>query len=266
MSPPFLWSRQEGRTSRSISAPWVGAVCSVDLEQHHSTDLRDDTITSAIRKDVTAGFFDFVLLGTPCNTYSALREIPPGPRPLRSATEITGITKGLNQSEQKELKEGNHFTRFSAKIMLVCIKVDCGFMMENPEPSNEVTIFKMPEILEVTKSEKVKEVNFDQCRYGAEATKPTRIIGFKVNMKELEGMRCDHPILDWVDRTGKIYKASHERVAGRFRTKKDGSKEFASKALANYKPALCKTLAEIIVKVDCERGKKAASLAAEHLP
>jgi len=95
----------------------------VDLEQHHSTDLRDDTITSAIRKDVTAGFFDFVLLGTPCNTYSALREIPPGPRPLRSATEITGIKKGLNQSEQKELKEGNHFTRFSAKIMLVCIKV-----------------------------------------------------------------------------------------------------------------------------------------------
>ena len=95
---------------------------------------------------------------------------------------------------------------------------------------------------------------------------PPGSLVFKVNMKELEGMRCDHPILDWVDRTGKIYKASHERVAGRFRTKKDGSKEFASKALANYKPALCKTLAEIIVKVDCERGKKAASLAAEHLP
>ena len=242
------------------------AVCSVDTEQIHATDLRDDRVTSAIMRDIKDDVFDFVFLGTPCNTYCALREIPPGPRPLRSATELTGLKKGLNQSELKELKEGNHFTRLSAKVMAVCLKLNVGFMMENPEPSNAVTIFYMEEITAVTRVRGVEQVNFDQCRFGADATKPTRIIGFKVNFKSLQSLRCDHPICEWVDRSGKTYKASHERVAGRFRVKEDGTKEFASKALAHYKPALCKVLAEIIVKVDRERAKTAASLAAEHIP
>ncbi len=149
------------------------AVSSVDSSQIHATDLLDDRVTSSIMTDLKDGMFDFVFLATPCsNTYSALREIPPGPRPLRSAAELTGLKKGLNQSELKELKEGNHVTRYQLNHMALCLKVDCGFMMENPEPSNEVTIFNMEEIRAVTRVRGVEQVNFDQCRFGADATSP----------------------------------------------------------------------------------------------
>ena len=55
------------------------AVCSVDLEQPHPIDLRDRMIQEHIVNDVLNPKYDYIHLGTPCNTYSALREIPPGP-------------------------------------------------------------------------------------------------------------------------------------------------------------------------------------------
>ena len=88
------------------------AVCSVDLEQPHPTDLRDRMIQEHIVNDVLNSKYDYIHLGTPCNTYSALREIPPGPRPLRTSDEIMGISEGLTQKEKEDVKEGNLHTEF----------------------------------------------------------------------------------------------------------------------------------------------------------
>lgn len=58
------------------------AVCSVDLKQPHPTDLLDQGVRQRILKDVREKRYDHVFLGTPCETYSALREQQPGPRPI----------------------------------------------------------------------------------------------------------------------------------------------------------------------------------------
>ena len=124
------------------AAGW--AVCSVDLEQPHPTDLRDRMIQEHIINDVLNSKYDYIHLGTPCNTYSALREIPPGPRPLRSSDEIMGISEGLTQKEKEDLKEGNLHTEFSGRVMDSSVVSLTPFSLENPEPQNEVTIFNTP--------------------------------------------------------------------------------------------------------------------------
>ena len=117
-------------------------------------------------EDVEAGMYDHIMLGAPCETCSRLRREPPGPRPLRSAEEITGLSSGLNELEKKQLKEGKEHTSFSSAVMLKACKVGTPFTMENPEPTYEVSIWLMPDIEKVQKMKGVANVNLDQCRYG----------------------------------------------------------------------------------------------------
>lgn len=186
----------------------------MDLEQPHPTDLRDRMIQEHIINDVLNSKYDYIHLGTPCNTYSALREIPPGPRPLRSADEIMGISEGLTQKEKEDLKEGNLHTEFSGRVMEAAEVSYTPFSLENPEPQNEVTIFNTPVMAPFMKKKEASMANFDQCRYGCETTKPTRLLAYLMDVSAVDEVRCNHPKQDWVDAKGKKYSASHERVAG----------------------------------------------------
>ena len=230
------------------------AVCSVDILQPHPTDLMDQMIREAIVKDVRESRYDYIHLGTPCNTYSALREIPPGPRPLRSAEEIMGISEGLNDKEKEKLKEGNVHANFSGEVMDAAVVTFTPFTLESPEPQNEVTIFNTPAVAPFMKRRKTSMANFDQCRYGCEATKPTRLLAYLVDVAAIDGVRCNHPKQEWTDDKGKKYRASHERVAGRKRKVEGGRSEHASKALAQYPPSLCMCLASCAFEVNTTRA------------
>ena len=242
------------------------AVCSCDTLQEHPTDLLDQGVRKAILADIGNYVYDSVFLGTPCETYSALRSIPPGPRPLRTGAEITGISHGLNAKEKKQLEEGNQHTGFSSRVMHQAHTYLVPFTMENPEPINEVSIFKMPEVVSVAELREVKDTNFDQCRFGCEARKPTRLLHYGVVYSELSELRCDHPVQSFVDSKGQPYQASHERVAQRKRTKSDGSWEYASKALGNYTPELCKALAAAMAGVKSGRSDAARELRSQPIP
>eukprot|EP00435_Cladocopium_sp_Y103_P068525 s347_g31.t1 len=193
----------------------------------------------AIIEDIVAQYWDAIYLGTPCETYSALREIQPGPRPLRSPNELSGIKKGLSTAEKKQLQEGNEHTDFSAEVMTTAHGMYTPFTVENPEPLNPVTIFNMPSFKSVAGLRGVSNVNFDQCNHEPKTFK---------------------------DADGKEYRAAHERVAQRRRTTAEGGSEFASKALGNYHPTFCKRIAVAISKVNMERAMRARELREEPLP
>ena len=246
------------------SKGWL--VCSVDRdEQPHPTDLLDEQVQKAILEDVGARRFDCIYMGTPyCETYSALREIPGGPKPLRTPAELEGIREGLKPWERKKLLEGNSHTNFSANVMKEAAKVETAFGLENPEPSNEVTIFNMPSIKEARwASQGAADCNFDQCRFGCEATKPTRILAYKLNLRDIKDKRCNHPQKYFKDEEGKPYHASHRRVAGRKVKKESGETQWASKELAAYAPQLCEALAKAIVQVYTQRSRRALAQAME---
>ncbi len=78
------------------------ATCSVDILQLYKTDLLDDQVRRSILEDIREGYFDAVFLGTPCETYSALRKERPGPRPLRSKEEITGLSSDYHQRRRRK--------------------------------------------------------------------------------------------------------------------------------------------------------------------
>lgn len=168
------------------------AVCSVDISQPHRSDLLDINVREAILEDVERGEFDHVMLGTPCETYSHLRREPPGPRPLRSKEEIAGISSGLSEAEKKQLREGNEHTSFSCRAMGKAIEAGTSFTMENPEPIYDVSIWRMPEVEDICKRRGVATVDFDQCRYGCESTKPTRLMYHKVKHSAFDAVRCNH--------------------------------------------------------------------------
>ena len=256
--------RQGDLSDQLVALGW--AVCSCDVLQPHPTDLLDQAARMAIMNDIGNGEYDYVFLGTPCETYSALRAIPPGPRPLRTGAEISGIFQGLTAREKKQLEEGNQHTRFSSRVMHQAHTHFVPFTMENPEPINEVSIFKMPELQSVAQLEGANDTNFDQCRYGCEAKKPTRLLHYMVDHAAMDGVRCNHPMQDFVDPEGRPYRAPHERVAQRRRAKPDGPTEYASKALGNYATELCKEIARAVAEVKSERANAARELRAQPVP
>ena len=252
----FSGPEREGDLAQHlVGKGWV--VCSVDKEQPTPTNLLDQGVRKLIIEDIDDGFFDHVHLGTPCETYSALRENPPGPRPLRSATEVEGIKEGLSAQEKKQLREGNEHTNFSGDTMVTCFDSGTSFTLENPEPLNEVSMFNMPKMKEIARRHEVKNVDLDQCVFGAETRKPTRLMYYRVDHESFAGKRCNHPVKEWVDKNGKPYKASHERLVGRKRKTSEGKEEFASKALGHYPWKFCKALADNIAQVKSKRASEA---------
>ena len=75
--------------------------------------------------------------------------------------------------------------------------------MENPEPQGPVSLFSLPEVVALALLPGVAAVNFDQCRYEAGSTKPTRVLYYGIDLSHL-ALRCNHPArwLAWRDRRG----------------------------------------------------------------
>ena len=125
----------------------------VDKLGPFSTDLLDEKIRKAIRRDVKNRVYDVTGAATPCETASPLRENPPGPRPLRSLEHPDGLPRTkLTEAEKKQLEEAN-----------------------DPVHEGKLDIWKTSWMKYLTRPSRIFKVDFDQCRYGAETTNPTRL-------------------------------------------------------------------------------------------
>ena len=126
-----------------------------------------------------------------------------------------------------------------------------GFAVENPEPLAPVSLFNLPEFVELAALTGVRSVDFDQCRWGAIAVKPTRLLFWGADFSGLGDKRCDHaPVWrEWRDRAGVWREGlkAHAPLVG-----KDDSGEYRTKAAAAYPAKLCIDLAWAIVR----RGRR----------
>ena len=244
---------------------WIS--CSVDTAAETPTNVLDDGIWAEIEKDIRLGMFDCIWLGTPCGTFSPLRNTPPGPRPLRDVDHIQGLPGSqLRPHEQKQLKEANILVDRSAAAAEAQMEKGRPWGWENPDHGEEkVSMWRMPKVKKLRDSKVTNEFNFDQCRTDLDTVKPTKFLVHKLDFSELEGLRCDHPKKKFKRADGTEYWASHETALQRWVTGPTGKLERASRAQGGYTQRLCGIIAKAIHKTASE-GWRRKELDKEQLP
>ena len=221
-------------------------------------DVLDKQVQADIKSDIGSGIYDCVGVATPCETFSSLRENPPGPRPLRSLERPMGF-------EKEELtEEGNRLVFFSAEVVTECMTACKGFWWENPDHGDKVDLWKTNMAKKITDKPTVFTVGLDQCRMGAETRKPTKFATFLVDLLEIDNIRCNHEKKEYRDNQGKPYFAAHQSLVQRWR-QTEGGRERASKALGEYPANVNERLASGMAKVGTTRTKR-LDLAAEAIP
>ena len=215
-------------------------------------DLSCDAVWEQIHSDMRKGEYEAVLMGTPCETASRARTGPPGPRPLRSPEHIYGLPRDqLTPEEFEQVRLGTYFALKTAETAVLATELRIPWAIENPDPSdNPVSLFHLPEWVDLARSPHVRTWDFHQCPMGAETAKPTRMLSWGIDLSNLLGS-CTHAKRMWhyTDHAGKKVQkfAAHPPLAGRRR--EDGT--MATKAAAAYPADMNFRLAAAVSKARC---------------
>ena len=171
-----LSDRRDSISNLVIAGGWAAHDVDIvnDPAGHkYSQDLGNEVSWAVFEKALKDGNINFVWLGTPCETWTLLRNTPPGPRPLRSINEPFGISyKDITPEEKEQLRLGTYFALKSIEIASLCVDLGIPFAIENPrEWKPGASLFRLPTMVELLGRPGVKMVDFDQCMFGAESTK-----------------------------------------------------------------------------------------------
>lgn len=221
----------------------------VDIVNGPNQDLKDDATWLALHHQLEAGKVCAVVAGPPCTTFSKARTGPPGPRPLRSAAHPYGLPRSdLSLAEQDAVAEGTLYALQTLQFLDACHRRGVAFALESPEPVAGVTsIFDLPEAQRLARAPGVRQVDFDQCRWGAESKKPTRILYFGLALEGLEH-RCDHAIKwhHWTDFRGRARwsHGTHPPLKDRL----NAAGKFATSAAQAYPAGLIAALAASVAQ------------------
>ena len=186
-------------------------------------------------------FYHFVLMeardkvlkimhaGLPCNTWTMLRHLQPGPVPLRNRQNLYGLP-GLSDGMNQKVEEHNELLRRTATIARTLDIAGGLYGIENPDdPGCEPypSVFLTKEMQGLVTHHHGKDAIFDQCPFGLAVKKATRIRTNAVKVVERVNFRCQ------------CSPGCHDKA-----TVIDLSTgEYRSRALSRYPPDLCQVLA-----------------------
>ena len=216
-----------------------------ELGEHN--DLSSDQLWEVILGDIRTGKVMALWFGTPCTTFSRAREVRPGPPPLRDLDHPYGLPKSsLTPPQHEQVRMGTYYALKTAEAATLAHSQGIPFGIENPEPwEGYISMFILPEFTKLSGLQEVKVVDFDQCTVGAETTKPTRVLYYKLPLSTLH-KRCHHPkqwweFKDWRGKTQRRWGA-HPPLARR--ALEDGTP--ATAAAAVYPAELNRIIATAI--------------------
>ena len=240
----FSGQRREGDFQYHLEGlltanPLPLVVLSLGVASHpvHGDLSRADTIKKWL--DIFAsGRAIAVVGGPPCETWSAARAGPPGPRPLRSQSLLWGISD-LTKTEAVQVQLGNDLLRTMMLFLYMAAASGLAALMEHPaRPSwrpSAPSSWLLPEMIHLTTLPDVKMHYVDQCTMGTSYKKPTQLLS--VNMPTLlhhiqgkaAGGRCNG-----------LHK--HTSLMGRTSTG-----EFNTAVAKQYPSLLCNILAHAVL-------------------
>lgn len=144
------------------------------------------SVEHSIQHFLRSGRVQLVWLGMPCTTFSrARRNDGLGPGPLRTTDAIWGL-QGLNQTDQRKLRDGNALFLFTLRIVKLCQSLHIPYVIENPDPS---MAWDMPPMRSFMQSVGAKTCQLDFCMFGAKWEKPTRLAYNFLDLDSLN-IRC----------------------------------------------------------------------------
>ena len=204
----------------------------------------------SIRTDILAGKFDAIWIATPCETFSPLREKQPGPRVLRTLEHIQGLPRqALTPAEQKQVRESNILINRTTSAATAQSSVGKPWGLENPDHGpGKPSLWDMPGVVKLLAERADGDVRFDQCRLGLETTKPTRLASKGIDLSDLHGLRCNHPVREHTRPDGSKVKSAHLSTVQRWVQGEDGHMERASKSQGQYTSELSEVIARAFHK------------------
>ena len=214
-------------------------------------DITDDAVWSRLKAKIQAGNFHFIFAGPPCRTFSVARQVRPGPPPLRDRQHPYGFPKaqarerGLTPNDLENIRVDNLLAVRTAEACSIMAGLGRGYAVETParwgdRGEEAASMFDFVQFHDLHK-QGAKIVEFDQCRYGADTTKPTQVLYQYARLDQLE-KRCTHPPVRHQLPSGKEAWTAHPPCVG-VKTK---TGDYATKALSAYPGPLNKHIADII--------------------
>lgn len=205
------------KTPRWTAAHTLWSSRSICVCKKKDGNLATSNATSWWLERIRAGQIIGTGGGPPCETFTAARFLPDGPRPLRTGSHPDGLP-ALNAKEWMQVRIGSRLVFFIFEILLELARFGgCGFA-EHPQWPLWAARHDPASIWSSRPARLCKTLNcfsvisFDQCVVGSPAKKPTTILLLRLDSFRHEllctghGGRCHHR------------KGAHEQLQGRDET------------------------------------------------
>ena len=184
---------------------WPDGVETLTLEitESPNQDLHDPNVWGYLTYVASKKRILGIVGGPPCRTVSRLRNIRPGPNPLRGRVNERFGLMGLTEREQ-QLTDSDSALMLK-QLALLCIAEEAkppespetGFLMESPEDpaayageSEAPTFWAWPEVQAFKDRFGLRLIAFDQGQIGHPQTKPTMCLTNLEGVEKLNGVRC----------------------------------------------------------------------------
>ena len=194
-----------GKCSKFWRDGWpAGVECvTVDVAEDSRQNLHDTGVWSFLNYLVRTKNVIAIVGGPPCRTVSRLRNLRPGPKPLRGRTDLRYGLPELTEAEKT-------MTDSDSALMLKQLglykmaqshnenPLPVGFLMESPQdPSTYANEPEAPsfwcweEVEDFARDEKMKLISLDQGSLGHPQRKPTSCLTNLPGLEGLDGLRAD---------------------------------------------------------------------------
>ena len=134
-----------------------------------------------------------------------------------------------------------------------------AFWIENPDRGEKLDIWKTSWLQPLLKNALVTTAKFDQCRFGEEVTRPTKLAEYGHDFMDVMGLRCNHSSREWTRPDGSKYYAKHDSFGQSWRETSAGKRQRVSQTLAEYPAELNKRIAKGMLATDGRRVAKLRS-------
>ena len=229
-----------GNLAKSVSRYTTWNVLLWDITLGNDYDLRSRGKRRMIGEWIRCGWVVGFHLGTPCESFTRARDVPPGPPPLRSDACPLGLS-GLRPADQVKVITGNLWMRFSAWLLRLAIQFHLFATMENPQRSR---IWLCPPMLSLMRKPCVRMYVTHYCYWGKPFKKATSFLAVNLVLSRLENAVCH------ASKRGlcQFSQCPHLQLCG-----KDESGQWRTRMAQPYPVKMCNAIAKCFHDAEVER-------------